>query len=95
MPTTNTTPQPPDVWPEGVIARYLTVGGGFVDVRHDYTGEAESTCSGCSETDHACGFTGLRNPTVEQQDHAVITEARRWSQAHAERCRAMPRPGAV
>lgn len=85
--------QQPAAWPEGVIARYLTVGGAGVDIRHDYTGEADSVCSGCGETNRHSGWTGLLNPTAEQQDHAAITEARRWSQSHAERCRAMPKPG--
>lgn len=79
-------------WPDGVIARYLTVGGGVVNVRHDYTGVADSVCSGCTTTHLSYGCTGLRNPTVEQQDAAALAEARQWSQAHAERCRAMPKP---
>lgn len=38
----------PDAWPEGVIARYLTVAGATVDVRG---GEhsASMTCLGCGE----------------------------------------------
>lgn len=87
------TAQQPAAWPEGVIARYLTVGGATVDVRHDYTSTCDLTCGGCTEVERAHGYTGLRNPTVEQQDHAAISEARQWAQEHAERCRAMPRPG--
>ncbi|MFG1857554.1 hypothetical protein ACGFJT_37370 [Actinomadura geliboluensis] len=56
---------------------------------------ADSVCSGCGATFHAGGYTGLQNPTVDQQDHAAITEARQRSQSHAERCRAMPKPDAA
>lgn len=87
------TAQQPAAWPEGVIARYLTVGGATVDLRHDYTGVADSVCSGCTTTHRSNGYTGLPNPTVEQQDAAAIGAGRQWSQEHAERCRAMPRPG--
>lgn len=81
-------------WPEGVIARYLTVGGGVVDVRNDYTGAADSVCTSCTATHLSYGCTSLRNPTAEQQDAAAIAEARQWSQTHAARCRAMPKPEA-
>ncbi|MFD1832424.1 hypothetical protein ACFSJS_22650 [Streptomyces desertarenae] len=75
-------------WPEGVIARYLTVAGaalGRDDIAVDVSDKGEETywrygvtCSGCSMTDE----TSER----DRADHSA--------QAHAERCRAVPRPTA-
>ena len=71
-------------WPEGVDVRYLTVGGATVDLRfttHDnHLGEpvkgARAECLGCL--------------THYGPDLADTT--RRQAQAHAETCRALPRP---
>ncbi|MCT2591124.1 hypothetical protein LHJ74_14605 [Streptomyces sp. N2-109] len=66
-------------WPEGVVARYLNLGGAPVDVT-DLGGDLylryEMKCRGCPETD-----TTEHEPT-----------AHRWAQRHADTCRAMPRP---
>ncbi|WP_318201068.1 hypothetical protein [Streptomyces sp. SCL15-4] len=70
------------VWPEGVIARYLTVVGATVDL----TGEGYDTkgvCGGCAGTPYTDGYGSSH-----------IDVARRWAQAHAEKCRALPRPTA-
>ncbi|MGW3272554.1 hypothetical protein ACWDFH_13920 [Streptomyces kronopolitis] len=69
-------------WPEGVIARYLALGGATVDITD--TGEEsywryEAACTGCPATEVA-NFEGF---------------VRTWVQAHAEKCRAMPRPAAA
>lgn len=70
-------------WPENVIARYLTVGGATVDVTdqgEDSYWRYETQCTGCPHKD---GFLT-----------AGGSSARRDAQAHAERCRAMPKPTA-
>ncbi|BFP50149.1 hypothetical protein KCMC57_65170 (plasmid) [Kitasatospora sp. CMC57] len=68
-------------WPEGVIARYLTVSGVALanpDITVDLTkdgGTAE--CRGCGDD--------WANP-------AYPTTVRQWAQSHAETCRAIPNP---
>lgn len=75
-----TTPTPrTDPWPQGVIARYATVGGATVDLFQDGTSRGyidSTTCLGC---DWREGWTKLEF-------------ARQEAQAHAEKCRALPRP---
>ncbi|WP_370667056.1 hypothetical protein [Streptomyces sp. IBSBF 2507] len=66
-------------WPEGVIARYLTVVGAHVDLFRTDQGEMTSHCTGCGDA---------RFPNSEIY---IRSEAN----AHAERCRALPRPAAV
>lgn len=65
-------------WPEGVIARYVTVGGATVDVSRTDTGDTISHCTGCGDA---------RFPNTEL---FIRSEAN----AHAGRCRALPRPTA-
>ncbi|WP_329521123.1 hypothetical protein [Spirillospora sp. NBC_01491] len=83
----NTAAQKPASWPEGVIARYATVGGGTVDVS-DYEGSPDgepwmySECLGCQDDEVSQGI---------RRANAFVA-AKSWSQAHAERCRAMPKP---
>ncbi|MFD0053019.1 hypothetical protein ACFVHR_04745 [Streptomyces sp. NPDC127168] len=99
-------------WPDGVIARFLTVGGATVDLgthtfRTRYTGQGRPyvssegrevdgftwACLGCGATSATNGRTYIRFdygrylPTEDR-------EARDDAQAHAERCRALPRPAA-
>jgi hypothetical protein len=69
-------------WPEGVKARYLTVAGATVDlgratVEGRGPGFVVSRCLGCDASSH-----------MTQAESA----ARHWAQAHAEVCRALPRP---
>ncbi|WP_431781729.1 hypothetical protein [Streptomyces chumphonensis] len=71
---------PPSIaWPEGVIARYLCAAAAIVDVRdhgEDVHWRYGVACNGCL-------YTGMdTNPLA----------AHKAAQAHAERCRAMPRP---
>ncbi|MGW7597255.1 hypothetical protein [Streptomyces antimycoticus] len=76
-------------WPEGVIARYLTVGGATVDVRPDHDDKAtQAWCDGCGRYDTTEWATGSYAREIAEED------ARRWAQAHAEKCRAMPKPTA-
>ncbi|GAA2629815.1 hypothetical protein [Streptomyces axinellae] len=68
-------------WPEGVIARYLTVAGATVDVidkGEDTYWRYELVCRSCPET----------------FDDSNEYEVRDRAQSHAESCRAMPRPQA-
>ncbi|ETK36095.1 hypothetical protein [Microbispora sp. ATCC PTA-5024] len=79
--TINTT-----AWPEGVIARYLTVGGATVDIRveKDDCGEGDdhvAACTGCTST-----FGSSKS------DWNLQFMVRPWAQSHAEKCRAMPKP---
>ena len=62
-----------------VIARYLTTGGATVDINQ----RGLSRCAGCGSDNRARWFGG--NGTTEAL-------ARDWAQAHAEDCRAMPKP---
>ncbi|MGW4703248.1 hypothetical protein [Streptomyces sp. NPDC004285] len=73
-------------WPEGVIARYLTVGGATVDITSN--GRPHWFCTACPGT--SCGaYTGpFGTPFTLDQIHEQ-------AQAHAEKCRAMPKPEEV
>lgn len=78
---TDQPPQQPspvtEPWEAGVIARYLTVGGATVDL----TGGGHATryrCTGCGDGTDIGGNEG---------------RAREIAQGHAEKCRALPRPG--
>lgn len=98
---------PATTWPEGVIARYLTVGGEAlrdpslsVDVSHDEPGEATAAqCAACATS----WWANWSHPTGRHADgtyrkvlrpDTAEADVRRWAQSHAEKCRAMPRPTA-
>lgn len=86
-------------WPEGVIARYLTIGGATVDIEHDtlYADDAKpnvssAKCGGCpaySNTEWAS-----RADRFDNGSSWADSDARAWAQSHAETCRAMPKPTA-
>ncbi|MCE7081189.1 hypothetical protein [Streptomyces sp. ST2-7A] len=94
-------------WPTGVIARYLTTGGTTVDIteRSGHYGvkhptEHLATCHGCGEThtedwgwdaQHDAFGTGPQ-PDFDPTGESHLPAAKQWTQAHAERCRALPRP---
>lgn len=96
------TAKQPALWPEGVIARYLTVVGADVDLTHRFTvnepPEAYATlanCTGCpasSEHNHYRLVWGMTEQREEHQPEAANNDAREWAQSHAEICRAVPRP---
>ncbi|MFF6829619.1 hypothetical protein [Streptomyces longwoodensis] len=71
-------------WPDGVIARYLTVAGATVDVSEsapatdDEVSRCDLKCTGCPYEDSS----------------RIADNAHRLAQAHAETCRALPRPEA-
>ncbi|MFF2475108.1 hypothetical protein [Streptomyces sp. NPDC058066] len=69
-------------WLQGVVARYLTVGGATVDIRGEGSYWACAACPGTS----VGAYTGpFGRPFTRQQIHEQ-------AQAHAEKCRAMPKP---
>ncbi|GGX40441.1 hypothetical protein [Streptomyces noursei] len=82
-------------WPEGVIARYLTVGGATVDVTYtSHSGWLTATCSGCGQIERTETY-GFIYDTPEQEAERVekaLPESRELAQSHAEKCRAVPRP---
>ncbi|MFE3031548.1 hypothetical protein ACFXKY_07855 [Streptomyces canus] len=86
-------------WPEGVIARYLTVAGATVDIRHDmaliHDTEPNLTIASCNG--EGCTATHFEKwgPYAFRTDNgskAADQEVGKWAQAHAEKCRALPRP---
>ncbi|WP_141704160.1 hypothetical protein [Planobispora rosea] len=93
-------------WPEGVIARYLTVGGATVDVSemssyYDRTDPTSSVaiCLGCDKREVIEWTQSLwsysENDYVEVTDEGgeySTPKVREWAQAHAEKCRSMPKP---
>jgi hypothetical protein len=95
MDTTNTT----TAWPEGTIARYLTVGGATVDISHDmyYLADTEpnttiARCGGGGCAAHHQERWGPYADRLSNGSSGADAEARAWAQAHAETCRALPRP---
>lgn len=78
-------------WPEGVIARYLTVGGNTVDLtetdRDEHGGGVYVTYANCN------GCPATWSAHWENGHELAIAQVRDWAQSHAETCRAMPRPG--
>ena len=95
-------------WPEGVIARYLTVGGAIVEITQTQAirkegGPCSNTvgdlslaarCAGCLARDEHL-YEGLYLDLVEPVlANGYSEEARDWAQSHADSCRAMPKPTA-
>lgn len=68
-------------WPEGVIARYLTVAGATVDI----------TSAPDAGSDYNCGLH-CRGCGYRDGHHNTRDYADSWAQSHAETCRAMPNP---
>ncbi len=94
-------------WPEGVIARYLTVGGATVDLTEESAyyiptppTQTRAQCSGCGDREtKEWGFNILAHengrPQPDEFDEGgryTTPRLRRWAQRHAEKCRAMPKP---
>lgn len=102
--TAQQTPQPQE--PQA-IARYLTVGGATIDLTEE-PGYADITvptvtiavCGGCGARhtedwgwDYWAHQRGEKQPdTYQQRGQHATPQARAWAQAHAETCRAMPKP---
>jgi hypothetical protein len=86
---------PTTAWPEGVIARYLTVAGATVDLWYE-GGTVQAQCRG-----ERCPWADRRvtevfyTDTAEVRDRkvaAVLPDLQLAAQAHAEKCRALPAP---
>lgn len=92
----------PAAWPESVIARYLTVGGAIVDLTltadpdDEEAGEWDEThaaCTGCGATKNEQWDTHpyAQLIALSQAEQIATASTRKWAQAHAEKCRAMPK----
>ena len=98
QPTQQPTP-PTEPWPDGVIARYLTVAGATVDISHDMhlLADTEPNLSiarcggaGCEASHHELWTNyGYRE---DNGSKGADKEVGKWAQAHASECRALPRP---
>lgn len=78
-------------WPEGIIARYLTVGGATVELT-DGPKLITGTCTGCPEEAWPTPFHYDPSMTGYRMEGWVRQGAASWAQAHAETCRALPKP---
>jgi hypothetical protein len=98
--TAKTTAQ--TAWPEGVVARYLTLAGQTladsnltVDIHaYDPIGKLHPVkCTVCPWEEKAWGnpylSEHLTNAYIERRANE---SAHAWAQKHAETCRAMPKP---
>ncbi|GAA2441389.1 hypothetical protein [Streptomyces glaucus] len=91
-------------WPAGVIARYLTVGGATADVldktapwRTGFGHTLSTACTGelCDWTRYGTEFwfDADEDPWGHDGYRSVVRRLQDYAQAHAEKCRALPRPG--
>ena len=96
MPSSARTAQP-GTWPEGVVARYVTVAEALVDIRYD-NGTLRTRCSGehCSWTERTSTrvFYTDSDEVRDQKIADALPDLQPGAQAHAEKCRALPRPTA-
>lgn len=77
-------------WPEGVIARYFTLAAevlGDLSITVDVTNSEGISGDTATATCTACG-TFYKNSRCYTASTVLP-----WAQEHAEKCRAMPRPG--
>ncbi|MFJ5680264.1 hypothetical protein [Streptomyces sp. NPDC093097] len=96
-----------ETWPEGVIIRFLTVAGEAlrdpnltVDMSlADHTRFATAACNGCGTThtpvDYEAYYLDCEYSPEAAAERALASarvDAAKWAQAHAEKCRAIPRP---
>lgn len=79
-------------WPEGVIARYVTVGGGTVDLFHERV-PGDSQAMGTAAQCTGCPASHFEPHADYVTRFGADNAARDWAQDHAESCRAMPKPG--
>lgn len=81
----------PEPWPDGVIARYVTVANAVVELV-DGENSIKGSCTGCPEYAQPHPFPYDPACSGQRMDSYVKREATDWAQAHAEKCRALPRP---
>ncbi|MFJ7238235.1 hypothetical protein ACIQWB_14030 [Streptomyces olivaceus] len=93
-------------WPAGVLSRFLTVGGSTVDLRQTrfitrwngcppFAAAEPYEIDGFQWTCVGCGAYGREGDTYHDPNFRKSKEARDDAQAHAEKCRALPRPAAM
>ncbi len=87
----------PTPWPDGIVARYLTVAGATVDIRHDMhlltDTEPNTTIARCGGCD--AHHQEQWDPYAYRSNNGssgADAEAGKWAQTHAAECRALPRP---
>lgn len=84
-------------WPGGVIARYVNVVGAHVDITYaSHSGLITATCTGCGWVDLTDTGGYAYDPPEKEAARVekALPESREYAQAHAEKCRALPRPTA-
>jgi hypothetical protein len=100
QPQAQPTPAP---WPDGVIARYLTVAGATADVidamapwRGGTGHNLRAACTGelCERTSHGpeFWFDAEENPRDDDDYRSAVRRLQADAQEHAEKCRAVSRP---
>jgi hypothetical protein len=103
MPSCTPTAQSTE-WPEGVVARYLTIAGATTDIKAVGIDRQTSIgtitdititayCQGCRQRDVSTHL-GMDASTLGDDffTSSLCDDARAWAQAHAEKCRALPAP---
>lgn len=78
-------------WPTDVIARYLTAAGATVELI-DGPSHITGTCNGCPKEAWPSKFHYDPSCTGYRMEEWVRSGAAEWAQAHAAKCRALPRP---
>ncbi|MFF7023024.1 hypothetical protein ACFY97_18725 [Streptomyces klenkii] len=73
----------PAAWPEGIVARYLTVAGATVDITGGWP--KHWRCTACPKTSVGQYTNPFGTPFSDDKIHEQ-------AQQHAESCRALPRP---
>lgn len=83
-------------WPDGVEARYLTVGGATVDITTEDTSDdpavpykAEATCTATLCDWRQADYADRHHGNFDRARHLIKQAA----QDHASTCRAMAKPG--
>lgn len=85
-------------WPDGVIARYLTVGSATVDITDaSRIGRVTADCRGCTWHDYYStgGYIDDTAEKTAERVAEVLPAVRKLAQDHAETCRALPNPNGV
>jgi hypothetical protein len=83
-----------NTWADGTLARYLTVGGATVDIIDmQAIDQLVYHCTGCDWNGHRNLMKNIDDTPKQIAERIAeqLPEVRRLSQAHAEKCRAMPR----
>lgn len=84
---------PDTTWPENTVARYLTFTGAHVNIgEFDDYNRRTVTCDGCEHEHNFNGDPYINGLQADVRERDSLKECRRWAQAHAETCRAEPKP---